>query len=565
MSELDDLNNRAVLAHRAGDAVSAEAHFHRALQLDDGAAVLHFNYANLLRDMGRKDDAAGHYRAAIERDPAHAAAHNNLGNLLKDLKRWDEAAHCYRAAIAADPSYAPAHRNLADIDEGAGRAEAAIAGFGAAIRLRGDAGSRIRDALVLPVIAQSVGEIDDYRGRMAEKLAALAADAIKLNNPLTEVGATPFNLAYHGRDDRALMEALAKLYRQGCPSLSVEAPHVAGWLGGMEGGRIRIGFASRFLHEHTIARLNENLIAKLPRDRFEVHLFDRLPHDLDAARAQIAKSELDVLYFTDIGMEPLSYFLAFARLAPIQCATWGHPDTTGIDTVDYFLSSALYEANGAEAHYRERLIRFEGPSVSVSAPAVGTAEPGRGPTFLCPQTLFKFHPDFDPLIARILEACPEAELALLEGNRPEWRDALVRRWKRAMPHVVDRIRFLPRRDRAGFMALLASTRVALDTPHFSGGLTSFETLAVGTPVVSLPSSFTRGRLTLGLYRRMGLMDLVAQDADHYVELAVRLAKDDAFHHDMTGRIRALAPKLIDDPQPIAEHAAFFEKAMYGFR
>ncbi len=565
MSEIDDLNNRAVLAHRAGDGASAENYFRRALQLDDRAAVLHFNYANLLRDLGRTEEAVLHYRTATERDPKHAAAYNNLGNLLKDQKRWNEAADCYRSAIAADPAYAPAHRNLADLDEGAGRAEAAIAGFGATIRLRGDAGSRVRDALVLPVIPQSISEIDDYRGRMAEKLALLADGEIKLDDPLTQVGATPFNLAYHGRDDRALMETLAGVYREACPGLSVEAPHVAGWLAGMEGGPIRIGFASRFLHEHTIARLNENLIAKLPRDRFEVQVFDRLPHQLAAARAEITGAELDILYFTDIGMEPLTYFLAFARLAPIQCVTWGHPDTTGIDTIDYFLSSTLYEAAGAEGHYRERLIRFDGPSVSVSAPVTGSVDPGTGPVFLCPQTLFKFHPDFDRLVVRILEACPEAELALLEGNRPEWRDALLARWKRTIPQVIDRVRFLPRRDRTGFMSLLASARVALDTPHFSGGLTSFETLVAGTPVVTLPSAFMRGRLTLGLYRRMGLMDLVARDADHYVELAVRLAKDDAFRREMAGRIKALSPKLIDDPQPIVDHAAFFEKAMYGFR
>ena len=64
-----------------------------------------------------------------------------------------------------------------------------------------------------------------------------------------------------------------------------------------------------------------------------------LPRNLDLARRQIADQELDVLYYADIGMDPLTYFLAFARLAPVQCVTWGHPVTTGIPTIDYFLSS----------------------------------------------------------------------------------------------------------------------------------------------------------------------------------------------------------------------------------
>ncbi len=41
-------------------------------------------------------------------------------------------------------------------------------------------------------------------------------------------------------------------------------------------------------------------------------------------------SSLDILFYPDLGMTPLTYFLAFARLAPVQCVSWGHPVTTGI-------------------------------------------------------------------------------------------------------------------------------------------------------------------------------------------------------------------------------------------
>jgi predicted O-linked N-acetylglucosamine transferase (SPINDLY family) len=58
------------------------------------------------------------------------------------------------------------------------------------------------------------------------------------------------------------------------------------------------------------------------------------------AQRIIAREEMDLLFYTDIGMDPETYFLSFARLAPVQCVTWGHPDTTGVPNVDYFLSSA---------------------------------------------------------------------------------------------------------------------------------------------------------------------------------------------------------------------------------
>jgi predicted O-linked N-acetylglucosamine transferase (SPINDLY family) len=552
----------AVIAHNIGDRAKAETHFLRALTLTPDAPRLNFNFANLLRDLARHEEAAERYRTAIAGEPGFAPAHNNLGNVLKELKRWDEAATAYRAAIVADPDFAPAHRNLADIDEMKGRTEKAIAGFMRAASLRDDPGARIRAALAMPIIPGSVGEIDEIRARIEANLNDLIDAKLRLDDPLRQVGATPFHLAYHGRKDRPLMEALAKIYRAACPSLSYTAPHVDGWLGGLEGGPIRIGFVSAFLRDHTIARLNENLIAKLPRDKFEVRVFDRLPRDLAAARAILAQAELDIIYYTDIGMEPLTYFLGFARLAPVQCVAWGHPVTTGIDTIDYFISSRLIEPNGAVEAYSERLIQLDALPASVAAPEYGRAE-ADGPVFLCPQSLFKIHPEFDAMIGAILSQCPAAELAILDGQHPEWRAALDARWRRTIPHVIDRIRFVPRRDRAGFMSLLASARVILDTPHFSGGLSSLEALTAETPVVTLAGDYMRSRVTLGQYRRMGMGDVAATDAETYVATAVRLARDDAYLSETRDRIASSSLKLIDDPAPITEHALFFEKAVYG--
>jgi len=558
----DIRSDLAVIAHSVGDRAKAETHFRSALSLTPDGPRLNFNFANLLKDQGRWDEAAEHYRKAVAGEPGYAPAHNNLGNALKELKRWDEAAEAYRAALAADPDFAPAHRNLADIDEMKNRTQAAVAGFTRAARLHGDPAARIRAALVLPVIAASADEIDETRARIASNLDELTASGMRLDDPLRRVGATPFHLAYHGRNDRALMEALAGLYRAVCPSLSFVAPHCEKWLGGMEGGPIRIGFVSAFLHDHTIARLNERLIANLPRDKFEVHVFDRLPRDLSAARAILAEAELDILYYTDIGMEPLSYFLAFARLAPVQCAAWGHPVTTGISTVDYFVSSRLIEPDGAAAAYSERLIQLDAMPASVGEPERGLAQ-SSGPVFLCPQSLFKIHPEFDSAIGAILTQCPGAELAILDAPHAEWRSALEARWRRVIPQVVDRIRFVPRRERAGFMSLLASARVILDTPHFSGGLSSLEALYAGTPVVTLAGDYMRSRVTLGHYRRLGMADFAADDAHAYVATAVRLARDDAYFAETQDRIRSASSNLIDDPAPIAEHAAFFEKAVYG--
>src|SRR4029077_2902951 len=84
---------------------------------------------------------------------------------------------------------------------------------------------------------------------------------------------------------------------------------------------------------------------------------DKLYHlagdNLEAVCRAILADNLHVLMFLDIGMLPLMTQLAALRLAPVQCSTWGHPVTSGLPTVDYFLSSHLMEPEDGQAHYTE--------------------------------------------------------------------------------------------------------------------------------------------------------------------------------------------------------------------
>ena len=73
-------------------------------------------------------------------------------------------------------------------------------------------------------------------------------------------------------------------------------------------------------------------------------------------RKQIEEEKLDMLIFCDIGMAPDTFLLAFSRLAPVQCTTWGHSDTSGIDTIDYYLSSTYYENENSHVNYSEKLV-----------------------------------------------------------------------------------------------------------------------------------------------------------------------------------------------------------------
>ena len=103
------------------------------------------------------------------------------------------------------------------------------------------------------------------------------------------------------------------------------------------------------------------------------------------------------------------------KLARVQCATWGHPSTTGYSTIDYFLSSDLMERPDADANYTENLIRLPNLSINFARPDTKSAtfpningEKPEVPTFLCGPAIQKLLPQFDsiyPQIAKTVGDC----------------------------------------------------------------------------------------------------------------------------------------------------------------
>jgi predicted O-linked N-acetylglucosamine transferase (SPINDLY family) len=93
--------------------------------------------------------------------------------------------------------------------------------------------------------------------------------------------------------------------------------------------------------------------------------------------------------------------------------------------------------------------------------------------------------------------------------------------------------------------------VVIDTVRWSGGNTSLDALAAGTPVVTLPGRFMRGRQTAAMLRIIGLGELVAATAEDYVRLAVEAARDRDRNQGLRAAIRAGRGALFERREPIA--------------
>jgi predicted O-linked N-acetylglucosamine transferase (SPINDLY family) len=275
---------------------------------------------------------------------------------------------------------------------------------------------------------------------------------------------------------------------------------------------------------------------------------------------EIRRAAFDVLYYWEIGTDATNYFLPFLRLAPVQCTAWGYQTTSGIATVDYYLSSALIEPADAHTHYSEQLLRASTlltyqERVQDVEPADVRAQfgiPRDRHLYLCPHQLGKFHPDFDELLAEVLRRDPQGEVVILEDRHAVASAQLAARFGRTMPDVRDRVRLLPRQSRPSYLQLLAEADVVLDPPHFSGANTTYDALALGKAVVARPTEFRRGRFTLACCRKIGLEEMIVPDQQAYVDLAVELGSEPDQRRQLEARIREASCDLFEDPIAVAE-------------
>lgn len=616
-------NNLGNALREKGDLPAAVDSYRKALALDDQSLTVLANLAGCLRDLdqhqealsvcdrilaldpenvdalntrgvvlyarGQSEEAVTVLERAVRSDPSLPNPLVNLGTVHEDLGNYGAAEDIYRKILCRHPEHVAARANLARVMREDGREAEAREAYDRAIASAGDErpGLEIQRALSLPVILESAAHIARARADLRHGLEALKSRRPRITDPCREVNLTSFYLSYQGRNDRDFQEAIAELHLAACPSLGWTAPHCRDYRGPGK-RRIRLGVASIFLRDHTIGKLIGGLLGKLPRSALEVVVIrpegqddpvaraidrgaDRVAtfrRDLGAARRTIAELELDILFYPEIGMNPFTYFLAFSRLAPVQCVSLGHPVTSGIPNMDYFISAADLETGGAESHYSETLVRLTVPPIYFVAPPVPEHSPGRGhfglpdgdTLYACPQSLFKFHPDFDPFLNAILEADPKARLVLIAGRHKHWETLLRKRFAASLPGKDGRLTFLPAMLLADYLALLRCADAVLDPFHFGGGNSSYEAFAMGVPVITLPSPLLRGRPTAAAYLRMGVTDLIANSAGDYVELATRLANDKAWYREMSTAIRSGGAELFEDGEVVDGFAGFFAEA-----
>ena len=589
-------NNAGVALLALGRRGEAREPFERARQADPNYALASFNLARW-HEAADPDRALALAQDAVRMDPALADAWLLIGDAYRRKQDPGRAIAAINTAIERSPGSPRGWNARAGLIAESGDVDTARREYAAAsTRFPSDYRSALGAHLLLPRVYRDVAHLERSRADYAAGLEALhgRADAFRLGDPeraLTESRWTNFYLAYQGRNDRDLQASYASLQRRvlskAVPELFAALPRRA------PRGRVRVGFFSHFFFNCVVGRYFASWITRLDRARFETFVYytnewmandtraiaaasDTFRHVagqplLDTAR-RIREDELDILVYPEIGMHPDALTFSAMRLAPVQCAAWGHPTTTGSSAIDWFVSCEAMEPAGAQAHYTERLAmlpglgtRYDLPAVAAGATRAEFGVPEDRLLYLVPQSLFKIHPDNDALVARVLATEPRAVAVMFDSSQPwvtqAFRERLGRAMSQAGVDLASRVVFLkPNLQHAAYLRLNRVCDVMLDTLHWSGGNTALDALAAGLPMVALPGELMRGRQSMAMLRIAGVPELVTANAEEYVARAVALGNDAAARREISQRLAAGREALFGRDEPVRALEDFLERA-----
>lgn len=360
-----------------------------------------------------------------------------------------------------------------------------------------------------------------------------------------------------------------------------------------QGAKIRVGYLSRNFYKQAVSCYMVNRVVHHNPDKFEVyvfalgdyhddvsdmfkehsHSFERFENmtDFQGITAKIREKELDILIYTDIGMDPVTYILSGLQLAPVQCAMVGHGTSTGMPTIQYYLSGD-FEGPDAQLHYREKLIRLPNLGAAQYLPLSPDAQltreeigiPEDAVVFISCANGIKHGHHRDKLFINILKQAPNAWIILKPFATHASIDGFFTGRITAAAReagVHERLLILPPIGQTKHvLGLLAIADVQLDSYPYGGWTTNMEALYMGLPIVTQEGIQARSRWGGGMLRSLGISEGIAATEEEYVAWAVRLAQDTQLRQRLQRRIKETAQNVLFNG-PAAQPA--FEEALTG--
>jgi protein O-GlcNAc transferase len=572
----------------------AQRYYQKAIQANPNFALAYNNLGNIFKDQGKLDEAVQVYQKAIKINPKFAGAYHNLGYVFRQQENLGAAVQACQMAITLNPDLAEAYYNLATVLQRQGKLQAAIEFYQRALKIN----SQFYEAEFgicmsqLPIIYKSCDEVKIRREQYQQYLQKLVIYYQQLSSTEKKEAAKvvgtlqPFYLSYQGLNDRPLQQIYGEMIHQlmACRYPQYTQPLSLPKLQPNE--KIRVGFVSGFFRSHSNWKIPiKGWVENLNREQFQLYgyhtsarqdqytqeaqnafeQFIQGPLPLSQWCEQIKADNLHVLIFPEFGMDPTTIQLGCLRLAPIQMSSWGHPETSGLPTIDYYLSSELMEPEIAEDCYSETLIKLPNLSIHYTPLEIPPQQKTKAELgmkeedifFWCCQSLYKYLPQHDDVFSQIAQQVKKSKFVFIKhigDNSEQITTVFTQRLEKAFAesglNYQDYCLFLPRLKSDEFAGVTAIADIFLDSMGWSGCNSSLEAIAQNLPIITLPGELMRGRHTAAILKMMGLTETIASDKQQYIQLAVKLATDKNYRQGLRQSIEENKHKLYQDLAPV---------------
>lgn len=589
--------NKAITLNELKQYDQALLFFDKAITLNPNLAENYFGKGVTLYKLNRHIEALNQHTKAISLNPAYAEAFYHKGLVLHELKRYGEAVFEFDNAIRIDPQQHKYWFSKGVTSKELSRSEEARSYFEHALELS----PNFYEALwanafsYLPNILNGDEDLEFLRKQFISELEKFKelAPSKKIEASSKVVGLIqPFYLAYQDLNNKELLCQYGFICSQLMHHWQLEhqvIPTVK-----KELGKIKIGIVSSHIYDHSVWHaITKGLLINLDPNLFEVHVFYLgTVFDEETSLAKLkatsfssqdssllawaklsCEKNIEVLIYPEIGMHQLTAQLANLRLCNMQIAAWGHPETTGLPNIDYYLSAELYEPNCGDM-YSENLIKLPNlgscyyrlPITPVKREIDGLSFGSDVPILLCPGTPFKYDPKNDWILIEIVKRLGQCKLVFF-NHRADLSQALKSRLEEKFSasnlSIDDHIAFIPWLDSGEFYHLMHQSSVFLDTIGFSGFNTAIQAIDCALPIITKEGQFMRGRLAAGLLKRIGLSELVATSDHEYIELAIKLVKDKEYRSAIKTKMIEMRPLLYEDTSVIRALESFLVGKLRG--
>ena len=513
---------QALYLHHKKDFQGCIRAINHAIERGWVTAKIHAYKAQTLTHFNKKTGAIASYIEALKLDPTNVTYLGNLAGLCLELGILSPALEALNSILAGSPDNIPALINKAKLLKDAGRVDEGILLLERAIEVSKNPTHKY----------DYVGCVDPMWGNYLFTL-------------LFAPSSTPAKIL-----ERHLTWG-AKISKE-FPSRFKHRPETHA-----KRAKLRVGYLSADLRQHSVTAFIGAVFKHHDPAQFEIFAYSTsstydavsatikgqvfawrdVAHKTIAETAQIIhEDQLDILVELSGHTQGNRLEVCALKPAPIQATYLGYPSTTGLKTIDYRLTDAWADPVGlTDAHHCEKLIRipdcgwcYEPVMQEAQAFAVAPPVDSNGfITFGSFNNIAKFNAPLCDLWVEILQRVPESRLRLKAKSffDPE----ILLEWETQFTRAgiaKDRLLFMPHKPQIkDHLAVYNEVDIALDSYPYHGTTTTCEALAAGVPVVSLAGSSHVARVGVSLLNAVGLSDLVAEQREDYIAIAVKLAAD----------------------------------------